>query len=183
MHTFDGAHGADLACLIRRVKERGKAPRGQLVCVGTSATLGDGGPDMARELADYATRVFGEPFGEDGLIGESVLAPDEFLKGCLIKYVQMPVHERKAELDPLRYETLEAYVRGQHRLWLGQEIGERLVDLPGSLAQKPRLSATCLRFWRARPSRRRSCWARSKNRSPASAIRTANTWRYCWPAS
>jgi len=118
------AQGADLACLIRRVKERVKAPRGQLVCVGTSATLGDGGPDMARELADYATRVFGEPFGEDSLIGESVLAPDEFLKGCLIKYVQIPGHERKAELDPLQYETLEAYVRGQHRLWLGTEIAD-----------------------------------------------------------
>ena len=42
LHTFDGAQGADLACLIRRVKERVKTPRGQLICVGTSATLGDG---------------------------------------------------------------------------------------------------------------------------------------------
>ncbi len=124
LHTFDGAQGADLACLIRRVKERVKASRGQLICVGTSATLGDGGPDMARELADYATRVFGEPFGEDSLIGESVLAPDEFLKGCLVKYVQIPGHEHKAELDPLRYETLEAYVHAQHRLWLGAEIAD-----------------------------------------------------------
>src|ERR1039458_8693309 len=70
--------------------------RGQLVCVGTSATLGDGVSEMAAELADYATRVFGEPFGEDSLIGESVLAPDEFLKGCLVKYVQIPVHEHDA---------------------------------------------------------------------------------------
>jgi DEAD/DEAH box helicase domain-containing protein len=128
MHTFDGAQGADLACLIRRVKERVKAQRGQLVCVGTSATLGDGGPDMARELADYATRVFGEPFGEDGLIGESVLSPDEFLKGCLVKYVQIPAHERKAELDPLQYATLQAYVREQHRLWLGTEIADWTSD-------------------------------------------------------
>lgn len=122
LHTFDGAQGADLACLVRRVKERVKAPRGQTVCVGTSATLGDGGPEVTRELSEYATRVFGEPFGEDSLIGESVLAADEFLRGCLIKYVQVPGHERKTELDPLRYETLEAYVRAQHRLWLGTEI-------------------------------------------------------------
>jgi DEAD/DEAH box helicase domain-containing protein len=119
LHTFDGAQGADLACLIRRVKERVKSPVGQVISIGTSATLGDSGPETMRELAEYATRVFGEPFGEDGLIGESVLAADEFLRGCLIKYVQVPGYERRMELDPLRHETLEAYVRAQHRLWLG----------------------------------------------------------------
>ena len=123
LHTFDGAQGADLACLIRRVKERVKTPAGQLISIGTSATLGDGSRATAQELAEYATRVFGEPFGDDSLIGESVLAPDEFLKGCLVKYVQIPGHEHKPELDPLQYETLEAYVRAQHRLWLGTEIG------------------------------------------------------------
>lgn len=123
LHTFDGAQGADLACLIRRVKERVKAARGQVVCVGTSATLGDSGADMARELAGYATRVFGEPFGEDSLIGESVQAPDEFLKGCLIKYVQVPGHDRKADLDPLRYGSADEYLQAQARLWLGMELG------------------------------------------------------------
>jgi len=119
LHTFDGAQGADLACLIRRVKERVKAPRGQVVCVGTSATLGDSGAEMARELAAYATRVFGEPFSEESLIGESVLTPDEFLKGCLIKYVQVAGYECKTELDPLRYGSTAEYVRVQARLWLG----------------------------------------------------------------
>jgi DEAD/DEAH box helicase domain-containing protein len=40
LHSFDGAQGADLACLIRRVKERVRTPQGRLICVGTSATLG-----------------------------------------------------------------------------------------------------------------------------------------------
>src|SRR5690606_7869527 len=43
LHTFDGAQGTDLACLIRRLKGRLQSPPGQLVCVGTSATLGDDG--------------------------------------------------------------------------------------------------------------------------------------------
>jgi ATP-dependent helicase YprA (DUF1998 family) len=64
LHTFDGAQGTDLACLIRRVKHRlGVAP-GQLVCVGTSATLG--GEGTAEALLDYARAVFGEPFAESG---------------------------------------------------------------------------------------------------------------------
>src|SRR5687768_9988551 len=39
-HTFDGAQGTDLACLLRRLKHRLKTPTDYLACVGTSATLG-----------------------------------------------------------------------------------------------------------------------------------------------
>ena len=42
LHTFDGAQGTDLACLIRRLRTRLQAHEG-LVCVGTSATIGGGG--------------------------------------------------------------------------------------------------------------------------------------------
>ena len=51
LHTFDGAQGADLACLIRRIKERVKTPPNHLCCVGTSATLGEG---SQTDLASYA---------------------------------------------------------------------------------------------------------------------------------
>lgn len=37
LHTFDGAQGTDLACLIRRLKDRLGTPEGALCCVGTSA--------------------------------------------------------------------------------------------------------------------------------------------------
>jgi len=39
LHTYDGAQGADVACLIRRLKERLDIPQGELCVVGTSATL------------------------------------------------------------------------------------------------------------------------------------------------
>ena len=39
LHTYDGAQGADVACLIRRLKERLEIPKGELCVVGTSATL------------------------------------------------------------------------------------------------------------------------------------------------
>jgi len=39
LHTFDGARGTDLACLIRRLRDRlGAGP--ELACVSTSATMG-----------------------------------------------------------------------------------------------------------------------------------------------
>ena len=37
LHTFDGAQGTDLSCLIRRLKERtGRTGESELACVGTS---------------------------------------------------------------------------------------------------------------------------------------------------
>jgi DEAD/DEAH box helicase domain-containing protein len=41
LHTFDGAQGTDLALLLRRLQVRLRIPGGQLICIGTSATLGD----------------------------------------------------------------------------------------------------------------------------------------------
>ena len=41
LHTFDGAQGTDLALLLRRLQARLHTPEGHLICVGTSATLGD----------------------------------------------------------------------------------------------------------------------------------------------
>ncbi len=54
LHTFDGAQGTDLACLVRRLKERLKTPENHLCCVGTSATLGS---DTERQrLIEYAPK-------------------------------------------------------------------------------------------------------------------------------
>ena len=36
IHTFDGAQGTDLACLLRRLKTRLRIPQGNLCCIGTS---------------------------------------------------------------------------------------------------------------------------------------------------
>ena len=119
LHTFDGAQGADLACLIRRIKERVKTPSDHLCCVGTSATLGEG---AQADLADYAQRLFAEPFDGESVIGESLLTPDEFLKGYLVTRFQTPSTSDLAALDPLSYESVEEYVKAQLKLWMGPEL-------------------------------------------------------------
>ena len=124
LHSFDGAQGADLACLIRRVKERVKTPKGHLICVGTSATLGDSRPEVTSDLADYAKRVFGESFAEDSLVGESVLTADEFLAGQVVRFFQPPEHTAKQELDPLSYSDVPQYIGAQYRLWFGGTIAD-----------------------------------------------------------
>ncbi len=124
LHTFDGAQGADLACLIRRLKARLRTPERHLCCIGTSATLGEGPEGMnAEALSGYASQLFAEPFGAGAIVGETVETTEEFLKGHLVTRFSVPGPERRAELDPLAYGGQEEYVAAQYRLWFEEELG------------------------------------------------------------
>ncbi|MBE0643508.1 MAG: DEAD/DEAH box helicase [Bacteroidetes bacterium] len=117
LHTFDGAQGTDLACLLRRLKARLGTPPQHLCCVGTSATLG-AEQDSAR-LRDYAGRVFGEAFDADAVITESVMDAEEFLGGKGNEenagVIWMPGEEA---LGPRSGEAPMEYVRRQAALWI-----------------------------------------------------------------
>ena len=65
MHIYNGARGAEIAMLLRRVRDRvnGSEP-GRLQFIGTSATLGRG-EEAAPRIATYATDLFGERVEQD----------------------------------------------------------------------------------------------------------------------
>ncbi|NDF15755.1 DEAD/DEAH box helicase, partial [bacterium] len=88
IHTFDGAQGTDLASLIRRLKARLHVEKGELCCVGTSATLG--GPEAGVELREYASKVFGESFDSDSIVGEVRQTSDEFFSNSFISRFDTP---------------------------------------------------------------------------------------------
>src|SRR5690554_361741 len=77
LHTFDGAQGTDLACLIRRLRDKLQL-QDNLACVGTSATIG--GESARRQLADYASQVFATEFSLDSIILEDRITVDEYLE-------------------------------------------------------------------------------------------------------
>jgi len=68
-HTFTGAHGAETACLIRRLRAFCGLKETETVCVATSATIVDReNPDAARS---FASRFFGVPEEEVVTVGET----------------------------------------------------------------------------------------------------------------
>ena len=73
LHSYRGRQGADVALLVRRLREASGSS--MLRCVGTSATLSTGGgsfEDRQRGLADVSSRLFGAPVGPDDVIGETL---------------------------------------------------------------------------------------------------------------
>ncbi|MDW8060403.1 MAG: DEAD/DEAH box helicase [Thermomicrobium sp.] len=72
VHTYSGVRGQELALLLRRLKERLRAAGNcqTFRCIATSATL-FAAEDAEARIADFAARLFGEPFdSEDVIVGQ-----------------------------------------------------------------------------------------------------------------
>ena len=121
-HTFDGAQGTDLACLLRRLKHRLKTPRQHLACVGTSATLGSA--NNRKDMLRYAETIFQESFEESALIEEDRISAGDFLQDALLNMLPVPGPEHIDRLQPEAYDTPEAYLIAQANLWLPEEAPE-----------------------------------------------------------
>ncbi|MBU1701759.1 MAG: DEAD/DEAH box helicase [Candidatus Eisenbacteria bacterium] len=59
IHTYSGARGIEVACLMRRLKEHVGRLDGELICIGTSATVKG---ETTQPVADFAKELFGETF-------------------------------------------------------------------------------------------------------------------------
>lgn len=82
LHTYRGRQGADVAILVRRLRNR-CAPAKAPICIGTSATMASEGSEAgrAKAVADVASRLFGASIGPDAVIDESLQrATDDRLK-------------------------------------------------------------------------------------------------------
>lgn len=112
LHTYRGRQGADVAMLVRRLKERCAAP--DLVHVGTSATMvahpNATAEDRRKAVAEFASRFFGHLFSPEQVI-EETLAP--FTQGGppsrdeLIAALSRPLPN---DLDSFRQNALVRWV-------------------------------------------------------------------------
>jgi Lhr-like helicase len=72
LHTYRGRQGADVAMLVRRLRQRLKA--NNLLCIGTSATMSSTGTaeDQKRTVASVASKLFGTNIEETDIIDETL---------------------------------------------------------------------------------------------------------------
>jgi len=138
IHTFDGAQGTDLACLLRRLKARLKAPKSHVCCVGTSATLG--ADDNANDLRAYAQEIFDEPFDDDAVISEDRFTAAEFLGTPAEETGTVIDPDRAPLLSPDTYDTWEEFLRTQAEIWFG-EAPEDLTNPDWALALGEKLKS------------------------------------------
>jgi ATP-dependent helicase YprA (DUF1998 family)/very-short-patch-repair endonuclease len=117
LHTYRGRQGADVALLIRRLKER--CASSETLCVGTSATLSSS-EDLAqqkRDVADYASRLFGVPVPDDRIIVESLrrVTPDDISLDSL--------RDRVASGEAPTAKSYQEFIRDPLSSWLESNFG------------------------------------------------------------
>lgn len=127
LHTFDGAQGSDLAMLVRRLRARLSAEKDQLICVGTSATLGS--DVQKQDLVNYAEDVFDAEFGSQSIIGEQLQTLDEFVQPST-HYLLNPAVQAN-QLDFNAYSTVEGYLKAQYTLFFTEPADFDLATLEG----------------------------------------------------
>ncbi len=73
LHTYRGRQGADVAMLMRRVRDR-LCPHNQPICIGTSATMASegGAEDRAVAVAKVASKLFATPIAASSVIPETL---------------------------------------------------------------------------------------------------------------
>ncbi|MDN3552884.1 DEAD/DEAH box helicase [Halomonas almeriensis] len=131
LHTFDGAQGTDLACLIRRLRDR-LSIGDELACVGTSATIGDA--SASDQLRQYASEIFATQFAEESLVLEDRLSAEEYLDQASGSLGEPAFHHwpsdlaSRQRLDPQRFAQPEAYLAAAFQQWFIEGSAEALTD-------------------------------------------------------
>ena len=126
LHTYRGRQGADVALLVRRLRDTCDAATVQ--CIGTSATMTTEGDasDQRRAVAEVATTLFGVPVQPGHVIGETLeritdpaaIAPDAL---------------RRRIGDPAPPEEFAAFTADPLATWIEEVFGFE----PGSPAASP----------------------------------------------
>ncbi|MFB2833257.1 DEAD/DEAH box helicase [Aerosakkonemataceae cyanobacterium BLCC-F167] len=133
LHTYRGRQGADVAILIRKLRQRcGK----NLLCIGTSATMSTGGTRQHRRqvVAEVASKLFGVEVKPNNVI-------DETLERS-IQRSHPDVSELReallAGLPPESEQTLETFKSHPLAAWIEMNFG--LAEEEGYLVRRTPIS-------------------------------------------
>ena len=129
LHTYRGRQGADVAMLVRRVRDACAAPA--LQCVGTSATMStEGSEQNQREtVAAVASTLFGTAVAPEHVIGETLVRATRADVGPVTAArVNAPAAPR--DYADLVADPLTSWIESS--FGLGTDVSGRLVRRPPS---------------------------------------------------
>lgn len=117
LHAYRGRQGADVAMLIRRLRERSGNPA--LLCIGTSATVASGKTpeDRKRAAAEVASRLFGVPVKPQHVVDETLVP------AVKVPPPASPEALRRAVEAPLPPATVEGVTHDPLAAWVERRFG------------------------------------------------------------
>lgn len=135
LHTYRGRQGADVALLVRRLRERLNADK--LVCIGTSATMSSAGTqaDRNRTVAAVASKLFGAAISEHDVIGETLERVTDPLKDVAAIAADLPAAvARGAD----QWQDFTDFQRDPLSIWVELNLGIELPENEPPRRAKPK---------------------------------------------
>ena len=134
LHTYRGRQGADVALLVRRLRERLQAD--ELVCIGTSATMSSTGTlaDRNKTVAAVASKLFGTPISEQEIIGETLERVTDPLKDVTAVQPDLAAAVASSEFS---WSNFEAFQVDPLSIWVELNLGIELPDNEPPRRAKP----------------------------------------------
>lgn len=134
LHTYRGRQGADVALLVRRLRERLQAD--QLVCIGTSATMSSAGTlaDRNKTVAAVASKLFGTAIAENDVIGETLERVTDQSKDLVA--IRGTLHTVLHQ-QTFSWPDFSAFQRDPLAIWVELNLGIELSNHEGPRRAKP----------------------------------------------
>ena len=138
LHMYRGRQGADVAMLVRRLKQRCGNP--ELLHIGTSATMISSPSaepqERRRAVADFASRLFGTPVPPENIVEESLVP--------IARQNSLPTPEQlQASLNAPTPTHIEELVQSSLTNWLEANVGVQR-ESDGKYRRRPPLSVNVL---------------------------------------
>lgn len=134
LHTYRGRQGADVAMLVRRLREQLDAA--QLVCIGTSATMSsaDNADDRNRTVAAVASKLFGTGITEHDVIGETLERVTDSTKDV----PAIRAHLKEALMRGThQWSSFEAFQQDPMAIWVELNLGITLIGQAAPRRARP----------------------------------------------
>lgn len=126
LHTYRGRQGADVALLVRRLREAANAP--QLICVGTSATLSTPGSDTQHheQVSDVASLLFGAEVRPSEVVTETLARATQERNVEAPEFVAELAARLEAGSSPPK--DVDAFITDPLSVWIEATFGFRVSD-------------------------------------------------------
>lgn len=123
VHTYAGALGAEVACLVRRLRGHVEKYDRALTCVGASATVGE---DQRDATLEFASKLFAVPFDRNGIVSEEYAEPPTADSALMSVDIDQAQIDELATARPLTQEEAaqlyEALDRHPTIVWLRRRL-------------------------------------------------------------
>ncbi|MDI9526084.1 MAG: DEAD/DEAH box helicase [Pseudomonadota bacterium] len=134
LHTYRGRQGADVAMLVRRLRQRLDAR--DLICIGTSATMSSTGSadDQKQTVAEVSKKLFGTSISADDVIDETlerVTDPHFDLKAV------KPLLAQRINTKPFAWSDFSEFQKDPLSIWVELFLGIEMSGLSKPKRARP----------------------------------------------